>query len=199
MSGLEQKAKELEKMIQLYRDAELENNNRLRNPWFRAYRDTLLFAIGLLEEAQKDTRELDEAWFIKYNVLKEKAQKLEVIIKGTTQQADDIINELKTELKQVKKVRDVLGRHHNKLVDERNKALKQVEEANNLKVAISKILDESDVEIILPILGHPAVFRSETEYETGYAAGFYEMRGDSIQIINALKKRLCEVLKENEK
>jgi hypothetical protein len=59
--SLESKAKTLQKEVQDYRNAEMTNKNRLRNPWFRAYRDSLIFSTLLLEEAQKLEADLKRA------------------------------------------------------------------------------------------------------------------------------------------
>jgi len=68
VSELKKQAKTLEKDIQLYRDKELENKNRLKNPWFRAWRDSLLFSkdiVGVAEELEAENKKLREKLIIR--------------------------------------------------------------------------------------------------------------------------------------
>lgn len=52
-------AKILDEEIQRYRKAELENKNRLKNPWFRAWRDSLLMAYDFVEKIARLQAELE--------------------------------------------------------------------------------------------------------------------------------------------
>jgi len=45
------------KFVDEYRLAELENRNRLKNPWFRAWRDSLLLTQEILNWIDSQLRE----------------------------------------------------------------------------------------------------------------------------------------------
>lgn len=76
-----------------------------------------------------------------------------------------------------------------------------LETAQQLEAKIAealRVLDEFDSELMLPIMGKPAVFRSESEYEKGETEGYYRMRKESLQVLNEIKKRLRKCLAGDE-